>query len=222
MERKNKLRDGLGASLRTLCDLMLLNLLFLVCSLPVVTVGPAASALFSASLRLARREPIAVLRVFFTAFRRGFKQALLLGLVGLAGGFVAVVDWRFASAQTGGFRILFFAVAAAVCLAAGALWAWAFALHAGFENSLGGTIKNAFALAFVEPKETALIWIAFAAPVLCAVWMPEYALGYLGWAYLLFAFSGPAYLAARRHVKVFARFGGPAERIEPEEDSFSQ
>ena len=39
MDRRNKLRASLGAFLRTLCDLMLLNLLWALCVLPVVTVG---------------------------------------------------------------------------------------------------------------------------------------------------------------------------------------
>lgn len=83
-------------------------------------------------------------------------------------------------------------------------------------------IQNALSLAFVEPGKTLGIWIAFAVPVLCALWLPELAVIYVGWAYLVFAVSAPAYSAARSQVKVFERFGGPAARIEPEEDGFYQ
>ena len=41
-------------------------------------------------------------------------------------------------------------------------------------------------------------------------------------AVILFAVSAPAYIAARSQVKVFSRFGGPAARIEPEDDNFYQ
>ncbi len=222
MDRRNKLRASLGAFLRTLCDLMLLNLLWALCVLPVVTVGPATGALCAVSLKLARGEPVATLQTFFTAFRSGFRRAVLLGLLGLGGLAVAYVDWRFALAQTGSVRVLFLVVAVVISAAALAYWAWAFALHAGFENSLKGTIKNAFSLAFVEPGKTLLIWLAIAAPVLIALLLPEVAVIYLGWAYILFAVSAPAYFAARSQVKVFERFGGPAARIEPEEDNFYQ
>ena len=222
MERRNKLRASLGAFLRILCDLMILNILWALCSLPVVTVGPATTALCAVSLKLARGEPVATLRTFFGAMKQNLGQALLLGLIGLAGLAVAAADWWFALALEGGYRILFFAVAVIVSAVVLAFWAWAFALHAGFENSLGGTIKNALSLAFVEPGKTLLIWIAFAVPVLCFLLLPTEVVIYIGWVFILFAVSAPAYFAARSQVKVFARFGGPAARIEPQEDNFYQ
>ena len=201
---------------------MILNVLWAVCSLPVVTVGPATSALCSVMLKLARGEPVATVRTFFGAMKENLRQSLPLGLIGLAGLAVAVVDWMFAVEQEGYIRTLYFIVGVIVSAIVLAYWAWAFALNAGFENSLGGTIKNALSLAFVEPGKTLLIWIAFAVPVLGLLFLPEIAVIYIGWAYILFAVSAPAYLAARSQVKVFARFGGPAAHIDPEEDNFYQ
>ena len=222
MTRKNKLASTLGAFLRVLCDLMVLNVLWLICCIPVITVGPATSALCCVSLKLARGEPVATLRTFFEAMKQNFVQALLLGLIGLAGFAVAVVDWLFALSQQGSLRTLYFVVGVIVSAVVLAYWAWVFALNAGFENSLRGTIKSGLSLAFVEPGKTLLIWIAFAIPVLCFLFLPEAVVIYIGWAYILFAVSAPAYIAARSQVKVFSRFGGPAARIEPEDDNFYQ
>ena len=111
-------------------------------------------------------------------------------------------------------RILYYVVSVIISAVVLSYWAWVFALNADFENSLGGTIKNAFSLAFVEPGKTLLIWIAFAIPVVCFLFLPEMAVIYIGWAYIFFAVSVPAYIAARSQVKVFARFGGPAARLE--------
>ena len=222
MTRKNKLASSLGAFLRVLCDLMVLNVLWLICCIPIITVGPATSALCCVSLKLARGEPTATVRTFFEALKQNFVQALLLGLIGLAGFAVAVVDWLFALSQQGSLRTLYFVVGVIVSAVVLAYWAWVFALNAGFENSLRGTIKSGLSLAFVEPGKTLLIWIAFAMPVLCFLFLPEAVVIYIGWAYILFAVSAPAYIAARSQVKVFSRFGGPAARIEPEDDNFYQ
>ena len=222
MTRKNKLASSLGAFLRVLCDLMVLNVLWLICCIPIITVGPATSALCCVSLKLARGEPTTTIRTFFEAMKQNFVQALLLGLIGLAGLAVAVVDWLFALSQQGSLRTLYFVVGVIVSAVVLAYWAWVFALNAGFENSLRGTIKSGLSLAFVEPGKTLLIWIAFAIPVLCFLFLPEAVVIYIGWAYILFAVSAPAYIAARSQVKVFSRFGGPAARIEPEDDNFYQ
>ena len=222
MTRKNKLASSLGAFLRVLCDLMVLNVLWLICCIPVITVGPATSALCCVSLKLARGEPTTTIRTFFEAMKQNFVQALLLGLIGLAGLAIAVVDWLFALSQQGSLRTLYYVVGVIVSAVVLAYWAWVFALNAGFENSLRGTIKSGLSLAFVEPGKTLLIWIAFAIPVLCFLFLPEAVVIYIGWAYILFAVSAPAYIAARSQVKVFSRFGGPAARIEPEDDNFYQ
>ena len=220
MARKNKLASSFGAFLRVLCDLMVLNVLWLICCIPVITVGPATSALCCVSLKLARGEPTTTIRTFFEAMKQNFVQALLLGLIGLAGLAIAVVDWLFALSQQGSLRTLYYVVGVIVSAVVLAYWAWVFALNAGFENSLRGTIKSGLSLAFVEPGKTLLIWIAFAIPVLCFLFLPEAVVIYIGWAYILFAVSAPAYIAARSQVKVFSRFGGPAARIEPEDDNF--
>ena len=89
MTRKNKLASSLGAFLRVLCDLMVLNVLWLICCIPIITVGPATSALCCVSLKLARGEPTATVRTFFEALKQNFVRALLLGLIGLAGFAVA-------------------------------------------------------------------------------------------------------------------------------------
>lgn len=204
--RSSKLLSSLGAFLRTLFDLMILNLLWLVCSLPVITVGPATSALCRVSLKLARGEQFPTLETWFSSFRRDFLQALGLGLIGLVGLVTAGVDFWFAVMQTGSLRIIYLIVAVIVSAVVLSYWAWVFALHSAYENTFGQTIKNALSLAFVEPVKTVLIWIGFAVPVACFLFLPEEAVIYLGWAYILFAVSAPAYFAARSQIKVFDRF----------------
>ena len=211
MDRNNRLLSSLGSFLRTLFDLMLLNLLWAVCVLPVITFGPATSALCHAELRLVRDEPLSTLRDFFAAFRRGFGQGVALGLIGLAGLVIAVTDFRFALAQTGGMRVLFLTVAVIVSALVLSYFAYAFALHARYENSLSGTIKNALSLAFVSPDKTLQIWLAFALPVAAALMLPLEAVIRLGFFYILFGVSAPAWFAARSQRKVFDRFDGAAK-----------
>ena len=55
MKQQDKLKESLLRFLHDLFDLMVVNWLFLLCSLPVLTVGPAACGLYTVTLKLARQ-----------------------------------------------------------------------------------------------------------------------------------------------------------------------
>ncbi|MBQ3380744.1 MAG: DUF624 domain-containing protein [Oscillospiraceae bacterium] len=219
MSEKNKLASSLGLFLRRMFDLMVLNILWLLCCLPVFTFGPASSALARVMITLVRGGSEAVAKNFFIAFRRDFGRAVVLGLIGLAGLAVAVSDILFAVSLSGGMKILFLIVAVLVCSLVFSYLAYIFALHAFFENSVAGQIRNALSLAAASPMETLAIWLCFAVPVAAILLLPRIVLVYIGFLYILFGVSCPAYFAAKHQAKVIARFDGtqpPSQNDEAE------
>ena len=75
-----------------LCYGCYLNLLWMVCSLPVFTAGAATAALYDVTLRLAREEEPPVTTRFFKAFRENFRQATVLWLILLGVGALLGAD----------------------------------------------------------------------------------------------------------------------------------
>ena len=65
--------------LEGVANTMLLNILFLICCIPVVTIGAAFTALFSGCRAMMNDEPC--FRAFFRGFRSGFKRATLVWLI---------------------------------------------------------------------------------------------------------------------------------------------
>ena len=219
MSEKNKLASSLGLFLRRMFDLMVLNVLWLLCCLPVFTFGPASSALARVMITLVRGGSEAVAKNFFIAFRRDFGRAVVLGLIGLAGLAIAVSDILFAVSLSGGMKILFLIVAVLVSSLVFSYLAYIFALHAFFENSIAGQIRNALSLAAASPMETLAIWLCFAVPVAAILLLPQIVLVYIGFLYILFGVSCPAYFAAKHQAKVIARFDGtqpPSQKDEAE------
>nr|MBQ1577812.1 YesL family protein [Oscillospiraceae bacterium] len=180
MSEKNKLASSLGLFLRRMFDLMVLNVLWLLCCLPVFTFGPASSALARVMITLVRGGSEAVAKNFFIAFRRDFGRAVVLGLIGLAGLAIAVSDILFAVSLSGGMKILFLIVAVLVSSLVFSYLAYIFALHAFFENSIAGQIRNALSLAAASPMETLAIWLCFAVPVAAILLLPRIVLVYIG------------------------------------------
>lgn len=75
-----------------LCYGCYLNLLWMVCSLPVLTAGAATAALYDVTLRLAREEEPPLTSRFFKAFRENFRQATILWLILLGVGALLGAD----------------------------------------------------------------------------------------------------------------------------------
>ena len=206
MEPKNKLAASLGAFLRGLCDLMLLNIIWFICSVPVFTVGPATSALSRVMINMTRDESAAPIREFFISFRRDFWKAVALGLLGLVGLAIVASDFVFAVSLDGWMKTVFMIVAILVGCIVFSYIAYVFSLHAFYENSISGYIKNALSLAAAMPGETLLIWLCLISPVAVYLLLPQIVLAYIGFLYILFAVSGPAYFAAKHQTKVISKF----------------
>ena len=63
-----------------LVDILILSGLWLLCSLPVVTIGPSTAALYYVTLKLANNEEGYTVRSFFRAFKENLMPGIPLGI----------------------------------------------------------------------------------------------------------------------------------------------
>ena len=125
-----------------------LNILWLVCSLPVFTFGPATTALFYCCQKMARDEEGYITRSFFHSFRQNFKQGTVIGLIMTGvGGFLCFDGYVLLRLYK---TSAFWAIVSAVFLVAFAAWfivmMWVFPLLAHFSNTTPAMFKNAIML----------------------------------------------------------------------------
>ena len=80
--------------LATLADLIILNLLFIICSIPVITFGAAYSAKYYVAMKIVRGEDNGVIVPFFKAFIRNFKQSTVVWFIMLIAIALITLDWR--------------------------------------------------------------------------------------------------------------------------------
>jgi uncharacterized membrane protein YesL len=203
--------EGLRRTLGAAADLLLLNLLTILCCAPVVTTGAAWVAGYQHMLRIVRWEETGFpLRSFFSDFRKAFRQATAAWLLQLACFALLAGDYYYAvhlSVPVNRF-FLVFSIAMAVVLFSASVWL--FPLMARYENTLRGHVKNAFLMAAALLPKTFLalaVQLAFLAPPL---FFPDILI-YLGWFWVLFGFSLPMYLTAKIFRKPLASDKKPDE-----------
>ncbi len=69
-----------------------LNILWFLCSLPIVTIGASTTALFYVSQKMVRDEEGRITAAFFRSFKENFKQATIIWMILLLLGIVLGVD----------------------------------------------------------------------------------------------------------------------------------
>ena len=73
-------------------DLIILNLLCIVCCIPVVTIGPSIAAMFYVTLKMVRNEESYIVRGFFKSFKQNLKQGIVINLIMLAAALLLYFD----------------------------------------------------------------------------------------------------------------------------------
>ena len=152
--------------LSKVADIMILNLLFILCCLPVVTIGAAVTALSYVTLKMKDQEEGYIWRSFFQSFKQNFGQATVIWLIMLVLGAVLGVDLWLTGAMQGNLQLLM-----RVCVGAGILvwlmvFLYVFPLQSRFYNTIGITMKNALLLAIGNfPRTACMILVMIGAAV---------------------------------------------------------
>ena len=134
-----------------LCYACYLNLLWFVCSIPIVTIGASTTALYYASLKVVRDEGSHVAALFFRSFRQNFKQATVLWLILLGAGLFLGADGYILyhlRLSSNGTMAVMWTLILAVVIAAAVVWVivaeYVFPLLASVANTNKAMLKNAF------------------------------------------------------------------------------
>ncbi len=128
-----------------------LNFLWLVCCLPVVTIGASTTALYYTSFKIVKDEGSFITTMFFRSFRQNFRQAtviwlIMLGIGALLGADVVLLV-RLRDASSGPAAVLWTLLLAAViaCIIAYIIeLLYIFPLLSIASNTTGKMFRNAF------------------------------------------------------------------------------
>ncbi len=128
-------------------NVVYLNVLWIIFSVPIITIGASTTAMFSVMMKMARDKEGYIFQGFWKAFKDNFKQSTFIWLIIILLGtflttdlyFFFTIDWepgKYIGMVLVGFIIVFIL---------GVIYV--FPLQAQFENKIKQTIMNALFLA---------------------------------------------------------------------------
>ena len=198
---KNLWNSPLMQKLGMLTNLVVLNLLWLLCCIPVVTAGAATAALYHTVFQYLTHQDDTIFRPFFRALRQNFKQATLLWLPTLAILALLIFDCLYIAANGGGILLAAVIVVSAVLLL---LMTHLFPMAARFRMTAGALLRTAFSLTVLHLPATLLMAVMNAVPVIMLLFAPAVFLRWLPlWTCLWFALI--AYLNGKLLLKLWEK-----------------
>lgn len=188
-------------------NLILLNVLWLIGCIPVITAGASTVAMHSVLIGHIKGKDDAVLKPFLKAFKENFRIATPLWLLNLILGAVLAAELFYLS--TGAqlwlkvvFGVLLFIYSAAT--------AYLYPLLARYETTVKRALLNSFMLPVRHLLSSVCVVVLNLLPVALMVVFPE-----IFWktilAWTLIGFSLIAYLVLRILLPVFGKYETPAE-----------
>ena len=126
-------------------DAIWLTILWVVCSLPVITIGAASTAVSYVALKVMKDEEGGLTKQFFHSFKQNFKQATVIWLVALLLTIVLAVNFWFYYQMNNTFSKIFMIVLIILSVVFAMVMHYIFPVLAKFDNST----KNLLIMAFV-------------------------------------------------------------------------
>ena len=201
MRRFFDLDSPLMRTLARFTDLMVLNILTIICSLPIITMGAAVTALYGAVGRLQREEGH-LFSNYFSCFKENFRQATCIWLILLPIG--AIIIFALLYYSSGNVEHPLFP--ALIVILGFIVWAmtlsWAFPLQSRFYNTVKGTLRNALICSVAFLWRSILMTVLNLLPFILFLSHLGIFLA-LGVGFVLVYFSGIAYINLKLLKKSF-------------------
>ncbi len=133
---------GLYKFMSRLLDMLKLNAMWLLCSIPIVTMGAATTAAYTITLKMVNDEEGYIAGPFWKEFKANLKRGSIIGTIGLVASYALYLDFQLykATQETNGIMFMVIFVLGLVMVVTHLLYS--FPLLARYENTVFNTLRN--------------------------------------------------------------------------------
>lgn len=188
-------------------DICILNVLCLLCCIPIVTGGAAVTAMYYVTLKMVRNEEAYIVRSFFKSFKENLKQGTLIHIIALVVGVVLLLDLRISTAMSGTMGKVLNFIFIAFFIVYFVILIYVYPVLSKFYNSIRNTIINALLMSIRHLPYTVIMAVICVCPVLLFLYVPSYqVVSILIMLFILMGFGTIAYLNSFFLVKIFDNY----------------
>ena len=193
--------------LTKICDLLFLNIMFVLSCVTIVFSGAAVTSLYAVTLKMIRGQDYAPVKDFLRALRENFLPSFPAAILLLVDVTLLAILRAALYAETLLMPPALFVLLAIITIFLTALLSWLFPLLARFENTFSRHLNNAVRLALVNLPVTFLLTAVNLLPLLLCLLIPP-SLGVVFAFWLLFGFAAGAWVNSFYLNRIFQSLQG--------------
>lgn len=187
-------------------DLILLNLYFVVSCIPIITIGPALTALHYITMKMAKNEESYIFRGYVKSFKENFKQGVIIHLIMSVTAILLFLDMRLVNNMTGNIARVLYCLFLAIGVLYFMIWLYIYPILAKFYNTIRNTFTNAFLMSIRHLPYTILMGLITIAPIAMLFLPSAQLVNYLILIFILCGFSLIAFCNAFLLVRIFSNY----------------
>lgn len=185
--------------------MFILSFLWVITSLPVITIGASTTALIDYMIKIHRGTDSGIFRDYFRSFKNNFRQSTLILLLMAGLGGLIYSGLYFWSENLTGVSDLLGLVMFGLFAGAGLIFlgvlVFVFAVQAVFENTIKATVRTAFIMAIKHFPTTIALLLTMAGVLYLCNLLPVVA-----YCMLVFGVGFLALIFSVRYLSIFAKY----------------
>lgn len=197
--------DSILISLLTkISKLLVINIMWLLCSLPLFTIGASTTAMYAVTMAMAENRGGNVVVAFLRAFRDNFRDGTkVFGLMAVVGAVLLMDCYVLLTYEFPGGMIAT-PVTVLLLIIFAMVWTLAFPITARYKNTARKIIKSAFQLCTQNFYKTLFMVLFGLLPVFLLLLSPELFVD-LSIYWVLLGFAVAAYIDSLIILRIFAK-----------------
>ncbi len=184
-------------------DLMILNILTLICCIPIITIGASLTAMHNVLLKIYRDEESYVMKHFFKSFKENLKQSTLIMLIYTVLAIFLIIDFMLLRGDAVNMPQFIRYILYIVTILTLISYSWVYVLQSRYENKIRVTIRNSFVVGLSKIFYTIMMLLFDILPLLVLYYFES-----LLPAIILLGFTIPGFLKTILYSKVFDQLEG--------------
>ncbi len=209
----------LNKALNLCGDVIIANILFVLCSIPIITIGPSLTALYHCMLRSVKGNNNGTIKTFFRALKENFKQSFAVWISLLILFVILFLNIRFLQQTDSSFGKALLIGTYSITFLATIVFLYIFPVISAFQGTVKNHLRNAVLFAFMHLPSTLAIAFISVFPFLLVYMNYDIIIVFL-FCWTFFLFGLVAYMNSKLFYRMFKPYLGEEEDTTEDESFF--